>query len=68
MYILVSCCEGNVIVSKYNTYDDAYARMEEEYNEFVANCEEQDAYSISGYDASVVYELCYRIDWHIEAM
>ena len=68
MYILVSCCEGNTIVSKYNTYDDAYARMEEEYNEFVAECEEKDEYGIYGYDAFVAYEFYYRIDWHIEAM
>ena len=68
MYILVSCCEGNTIVSKYNTYDDAYARMDEEYNEFVADCEEKDEHGIYGYDAFVAYELYYRIDWHIEAM
>lgn len=68
MYILVSCCEGNFIINKYNTYNDAYARMDEEYNEFIVDCEEQDWHSIEGYGAFVAYELGSRCDWHIEEM
>jgi hypothetical protein len=72
MYILVSCCEGNIIVNKYATYDDAYASMEKEYNEFAADCIDIgtciDMHRIEAYDAFVAYELSYRIDWHIEEM
>lgn len=72
MYILVSCCEGNIIVSKYNTYDDAYASMEYEYNDFIDDCTDIetciDSHRIEAYDAFVAYELCYRCDWHIEEM
>lgn len=72
MYILVSCCEGNIIVNKYNTYDDAYARMKYEYNDFITDCIDVytciDDYGIEGYDAFVAYERYYRIDWHIEEL
>lgn len=70
MYILVSCCEGNIIVSKYNTYDDAYARMEKEYLKLVAECDyfdiDIDSHNIEGYDAFVEYQIYYGCDWHIE--
>lgn len=68
MYILVSCCEGNIIVRKYNAYDEAYASMKEEYEEFVADCEECDEYGISSNTAYVTYEFYYRCDWHIEEL
>lgn len=66
MYILASCCEGNINISKHDTYDSAYALMKGDYDEFIEHCEEQDEHYIDNYMAYVAYGYYYRCDWRIE--